>query len=231
MLLGEGGNDTLTAVASFFSGDTLEGGPGNDLLVGSFASDTLEGGPGNDVLRGGAGPDLLIGGPGRDVIQGQGGRDLVYARDGVRDVVSCGTNTGRTTGPEADVAYVDRFDVVSRDCEYVFRPGPAPPAESLPRLHFVARREYTLRCRPAGGTLPHAGAACARLVRVQNPFAPTAPLERCVPVYAGVQTAGVLGTYGDRFVHVGFERFSSCGVRRWNRVAFLFPIRVRAAPQ
>ena len=242
VLLGEGGNDTLTAVASFFSGDTLEGGPGNDLLVGSFASDTLEGGPGNDVLRGGAGPDLLIGGPGRDVIQGQGGRDLVYARDGVRDIVSCGTNTGKTTGPEGDIAYVDRVDVVSRDCEWVYRPGPAPPVRG--RIALTIRvwprglqgpkkppREYTLRCRPAGGTLPHASAACARLVRVQNPFAPTAPLERCVPVYAGVQTAGIRGTYGDRFVHVGFERFSSCGVRRWNRVAFLFPIRVRAAPQ
>ena len=106
VLLGEGGNDTLRAVAGYFVGDTLVGGPGNDLLVGSVTSDTLDGGPGDDVLRGGPAPDLLIGGAGRDVIRGQGGRDLIRARDGRRDVVSCGTNTGRTTGPEGDVAYV-----------------------------------------------------------------------------------------------------------------------------
>jgi Tol biopolymer transport system component len=239
VLLGEAGNDTLTAVASYFVGDTLVGGPGNDLLVGSFASDTLEGGPGNDVLRGGASPDLLIGGPGRDVIQGQGGRDLIRARDGRRDAVSCGTNTGRTTGSEGDVAYVDRIDVVSRDCEWVYRPGPALPVHGRIALTIRVwprgnqgpkspRRVYTLRCRPAGGTLPHAASACGKLVRVQNPFAPTAPLERCVPVFGGVQTAGVRGLYGGRFVHVGFERFSSCGVRRWDRLRFLFPIRTSA---
>jgi dipeptidyl aminopeptidase/acylaminoacyl peptidase len=242
VLLGEGGNDTLVAVPSFFVGDTLEGGPGNDLLVGSSVTDTLEGGPGNDVLRGGSGPDLLIGGPGRDVIQGQGGRDLIYARDGARDVVSCGTNAGKTTGAENDIAYVDRFDAVSRDCEWVYRPGPAPPVRG--RIALTIRiwpngvqgprkppRVYTLRCRPAGGTLPHAAAACARLVRVQNPFAPISPLQRCDPVFAGTQTAGVQGSYGGRSVHVRFDRYTSCGVQRWNQLAFLFPIRVAPAPQ
>jgi dipeptidyl aminopeptidase/acylaminoacyl peptidase len=242
VLLGEGGNDTLVAVPSFFVGDTLEGGPGNDLLIGSSVTDTLEGGPGNDVLRGGPGADLLIGGPGRDVIQGQGGRDLIYARDGRRDVVSCGTNTGKTTGPEGDIAYVDRFDAVSRDCEWVYRPGPAPPVAG--RIALTIRvwrngiqgpskppRVYTLRCRPAGGTLPHAATACARLLHVQNPFAPQSPLQRCVPVFAGVQTAGVQGSYGGRSVHVRFDRYTSCGVQRWDHLAFLFPIRVAAPPQ
>jgi Tol biopolymer transport system component len=239
VLLGEAGNDTLAAVASYFVGDTLVGGPGNDLLVGSFASDTLDGGRGNDVLRGGPGPDLLIGGAGRDVIRGRGGRDLIRARDGRRDVVSCGTNAGRTTGPEGDVAYVDRTDVVSRDCEWVYRPGPAPPVHGRIALTIRVwpqgnqgpkspRRVYTLRCRPAGGTLPHAASACAKLVRVQNPFAPTAPVERCVLVYGGAQTAGVRGLYGGRVVHVGFERYTSCGVRRWDRLAFLFPVRTSA---
>jgi Tol biopolymer transport system component len=234
VLLGEGGNDTLVSVASFFVGDTLEGGVGNDLLVGSSVSDTLEGGPGNDVLRGGSGPDLLTGGPGRDVLQGQGGRDLIEARDGTRDVVSCGTNTGKTTGPEGDIAYVDRFDAVARDCEWVYRPGPAPPVHG--RIALTIRvwpngfqgpkkppRLYTLRCRPAGGTLPHAGAACAKLVRVQNPFAPQSPLQRCDPVFAGVQRAGVQGSYGGRSVHATFDRSTSCAIRRWDQLAFLFP--------
>ena len=241
VLVGEAGNDTLAAVAGYFVGDTLEGGPESDLLVGSASSDTLEGGPGNDILRGGSGPDLLVGGPGRDVIDGQGGRDLVYARDGRRDVVSCGTNKRPTTGSEGDIAYVDRIDVVSRGCEYVFRPGPAPPVHG--RISLTIRvwpqgrsgrsnpeRLYTLRCRPAGGTLPHARSACAKLVRVQNPFVPNSPVGSCVSVGAGLQMADVDGIYGGRHVHASFERYSSCGVQRWDRVAFLFPIRV-AAPQ
>jgi Tol biopolymer transport system component len=242
VLLGEDGNDTLVAVPSFFVGDTLEGGPGNDLLVGSVATDTLEGGPGKDILRGGPGADLLVGGPGRDVIQGQGGRDLIYSRDGRRDIVSCGTNSGKTTGPENDVAYVDRIDAVSRDCEWVYRPGPAPPVRG--RIALTIRiwpngvqgprkppRVYTLRCHPAVGTLPRAATACPRLVRIQNPFAPISPLKRCDAVFAGVQTAGVSGVYGGRFVHVRLDRYTSCGVQRWDQLAFLFPIRVAAAPQ
>jgi Ca2+-binding RTX toxin-like protein len=236
VLLGEGGNDTLRALAGDRVGDTLAGGTGNDLLVGSNESDKLDGGPGNDILRGGAGPDLLIAGRGRDVIYGQGGRDLIYARDGRRDVVSCGTNK-KGNGREGDIAYVDRSDVVSRDCEYVFRPGPAPPVRGRISLEIriwpqgrlspkSPQRLYTLRCRPAGGTLPHARSACSKLVRVQNPFAPAPPAGGCVSVNAGLQMAGVRGVYGGRFVHASFERYSSCGVERWDRVAFLFPIRV-----
>ncbi|MCS6853004.1 MAG: Ig-like domain-containing protein, partial [Gemmataceae bacterium] len=38
----------------------VDGGAGDDLLVGSGFSETLIGGPGNDVLRGGGGRDVLI---------------------------------------------------------------------------------------------------------------------------------------------------------------------------
>jgi hypothetical protein len=92
-------------------------------------------------------------------------------------------------------------------------------------------RIYTLRCRPARGTLPHAATACARLLRIQNPFAPISPLQRCDAVFAGDQTAGVSGTYGGRSVHLRLERYTSCGIRRWDQLAFLFPIRVSPAPQ
>jgi Ca2+-binding RTX toxin-like protein len=239
VILGEAGNDTLRAVPSADRlGDTLLGGPGNDLLVGSNQTDSLDGGPGNDILRGGADGDLLIGGPGRDVVYGGGGRDLIYARDGQRDIVSCGTNRTRI-GPEGDIAYVDRIDAVSRDCEYVFRPGPAPPVRGRISLEIrvwpLGRsnaknpvRLYSLRCRPAGGTLPHAASACAKLVRVQNPFAPVSPAESCASLNTGLQMAGVRGVYGGRSVHVGFERYTSCGVQRWDRVPFLFPVRIQA---
>jgi Tol biopolymer transport system component len=120
VLLGLEGNDRLMASDPGYVGDTLEGGPGNDVLVGGYRPDTLEGGPGADRLLGGPSGDWLTGGSGADVIDGQGGRDVVFARDGQRDDVRCGTNRGRGT-PEKDTAFVDRTDRVARDCEVVHR--------------------------------------------------------------------------------------------------------------
>jgi Tol biopolymer transport system component len=235
VLVGLGGNDVLTAVPQYYSGDTLEGGQGDDVLLGSYQSDTLDGGPGNDILQGGPGSDLLVGGPGRDTIQGEGGRDLIYARDGEADTISCGTNAGTTTGQEGDVAYVDAIDKVSSDCEYVYRPGPARPVRGLIQLTITVWPEgnlgpkspkhvYELRCRPAGGTLPYAVAACARLQHIQNPFAPIPPAMVCTLVFAGPENAAVGGVYGGRPVRTGFNRQSSCQIARWDRLRFLFPL-------
>lgn len=99
-LYGRGGNDCL------FGGD------GNDLLDGGTGNDTLDGGRGNDTLIGGSGKDSLIGGAGRDVFFGGKGDDRIAARDGLAEVVRCGT--GR------DVAIVDRRDLVI-GCETVRR--------------------------------------------------------------------------------------------------------------
>jgi Ca2+-binding RTX toxin-like protein len=57
------------------SGDTLQGGQGNDLLFGNGGDDTLQGGPGNDLLMGGAGDDRLTGGPNGDILSGGAGND------------------------------------------------------------------------------------------------------------------------------------------------------------
>ncbi|MCU1358213.1 MAG: alkaline phosphatase, partial [Acidimicrobiales bacterium] len=63
-LEGIGGRDALVNL----SGDParLEGGDGNDTLIGIGVIDTLEGGNGNDLLVGGAGNDALKGGAGND---------------------------------------------------------------------------------------------------------------------------------------------------------------------
>ena len=119
VLLGLGGDDRLLAQDPDYMGDTLVGGDGDDLLIGGFREDTLQGGRGRDRLRGGSSRDALYGGPGRDRLEGQRGRDRIYARDGERDVVVCGTNA-QGKG-ELDEAWVDRFDVVSSDCERVHR--------------------------------------------------------------------------------------------------------------
>ena len=44
----------------------LEGGDGDDTLLGNADDNTLSGGGGNDTLRGGGGKDTLLGGPGSD---------------------------------------------------------------------------------------------------------------------------------------------------------------------
>ena len=90
-LRGDGGDELLTASGSLapfneFSGPlertvSLDGGGGNDLLLGGAAADLLDGGPGGDTLDGGAGRDDLTAG---------GGSDKVRARDGSRDRIACG---------------------------------------------------------------------------------------------------------------------------------------------
>ncbi|BBT79967.1 structural toxin protein RtxA [Aeromonas veronii] len=48
------------------SADKLNGGDGDDVLIGLGGNDTLDGGSGNDILAGGLGNDTLIGGTGVD---------------------------------------------------------------------------------------------------------------------------------------------------------------------
>jgi Tol biopolymer transport system component len=119
VLVGLGGDDRLLAKDPGYVGDTLLGGDGDDLLIGAYRGDLLRGGPGRDRLLGGRSADELEGGPGRDVIDGQRGQDRIDARDGVPDVVRCGTNDLHRV-PERDEAWVDRIDVVEA-CEIVHR--------------------------------------------------------------------------------------------------------------
>ncbi|MGE5407989.1 MAG: hypothetical protein ACM3NV_05200 [Syntrophothermus sp.] len=90
----------------------LRGTQGNDLIVGTVGGDRIRGAGGADRLYGGARSDCLDGGPGSDRLFGNGGKDRIVARDGTRDLVACGRG--------ADVAIVDRLDVV-RGCEKVRR--------------------------------------------------------------------------------------------------------------
>ena len=47
---------------------TVDGGPGDDVLIGSAGDDVLIGGQGDDVLEGGPGFDTLDGGTGSNVL-------------------------------------------------------------------------------------------------------------------------------------------------------------------
>jgi Ca2+-binding RTX toxin-like protein len=72
MLDGGDGDDRLLGAGN---ADTLLGGAGTDTLLGGGGNDTLDGGAGADTLHGGAGDDTMTGGDGDDILQGDSGRD------------------------------------------------------------------------------------------------------------------------------------------------------------
>jgi hypothetical protein len=82
---------------------------------------------------------------------------------------------------------------------------------------------YTLRCAPAGGTLPRRVAACRKLLRLERPFAPTPKNVACTQIYGGPQEALVTGRFRGKLVRVRFSRKDGCEIGRWNRVLFLLP--------
>ena len=91
--------------------DQLDGGNGNDELLGGAGRDTLTGGNGNDELDGGAGDgrlfggngnDLLIGGLGDDVFQGDNGNDR-YTGGAGADMILLGRSFhGNDVGTDFD---------------------------------------------------------------------------------------------------------------------------------
>jgi Ca2+-binding RTX toxin-like protein len=83
------GNDVVVIDASITNTVYIDGGDGNDLLVGGGGRSIFDGGAGNDFLYGAAGDDILMGGTGNDQIFGGGGNDSVVGGDG-NDIVSGG---------------------------------------------------------------------------------------------------------------------------------------------
>jgi hypothetical protein len=89
----------------------------------------------------------------------------------------------------------------------------------------LAPKRWTLRCEPAGGTLPSAARACARLFANAAAIRPVPPETVCTQIYGGPQEALVSGTLRGRRVWVRFNRRNGCEIARWNRLAPLFPLR------
>jgi Ca2+-binding RTX toxin-like protein len=76
---GLGGDDVIdgSGVAAGSILLTLDGGEGDDVLIGGGGDDVLLGGAGDDVLLGGPGNDTLDGGPGDNVVLQSFGADIV----------------------------------------------------------------------------------------------------------------------------------------------------------
>ncbi len=73
---GGGGNDIVIGDGAANKADTLNGAGGNDRLYGLTGNDALNGGAGNDLLVGGDGNDRLTGDGGADVLTGGAGNDI-----------------------------------------------------------------------------------------------------------------------------------------------------------
>jgi Ca2+-binding RTX toxin-like protein len=64
-----------------FRFESIEGSAFEDILIGDKQANTIDGGPGNDVLRGGGGHDELHGGQGSDKCNGAKGRTASCGRE------------------------------------------------------------------------------------------------------------------------------------------------------
>jgi Ca2+-binding RTX toxin-like protein len=81
VIRGLGGNDTIDAsgLGAGHINLQIEGGTGDDTIIGSGGNDTIFGGSGNDIVRGGAGDDTFVWNPGdgSDTLEGQTGTDTL----------------------------------------------------------------------------------------------------------------------------------------------------------
>ena len=98
LVLGEAGNDTLTAN---IGDDTLIGSFGNDKVYGLVGNDYIETGTGNDYVEAGWGNDTVNTGAGDDTVKGDEDNDLIDVGNG-NNWVHGGIGRDTIVGGEGD---------------------------------------------------------------------------------------------------------------------------------
>lgn len=145
---------------------TFHGGPGNDTLEGSrhTALSYLDGGEGDDTLIGGGGPNILVGGPDDDRIIAGDQHNVIYTGDGYNQVENLKPSDTTYHNVKSDLT-VDCTSV-SQDELDKFPPGELashavhvepqplnPAAFTLSgRPHFIERAKDDLRLLLASPT-------------------------------------------------------------------------------
>ncbi len=118
-----GGNDIVLTTCSVTVDMTIDGGSGNDmlmggggdnLLIGGTGNDTLYGADGDDVLLGGSGNDDLLGGNGNDVLVGGSGNDNLCGGNG-RDLIIGGEDHDDIDGGADDDILIGGYTVHDND--------------------------------------------------------------------------------------------------------------------
>ena len=74
--------------------ENVDGGGGNDIIIGNNSANTLNGGAGNDRLFGGDGADILRGNAGNDILNGGDGNDHLFGGNG-NDIFQIDSGDGR----------------------------------------------------------------------------------------------------------------------------------------
>jgi Ca2+-binding RTX toxin-like protein len=95
---GLGGNDTIDATGLQGIALTMNGGLGDDVLLGSNGDDLVNGGDGTDLALMGGGDDTFVWNPGddNDVVEGQAGLDtLLFNGANVAENITISANGGR----------------------------------------------------------------------------------------------------------------------------------------
>lgn len=82
---GGAGNDRIEANRRVSRSAWLDGGDGDDTLIGGRGADVLRGGTGQDTLMGNGGRDVLIGGTEADALTGGGADDLLIGGTTIHD--------------------------------------------------------------------------------------------------------------------------------------------------
>ena len=98
VLNANGGNDSFSATGNLAAliAITVDGGSGDDTLLGSNGSDVLIGGDNDDFIDGQQGNDIILMGAGNDTFQWDpgDGSDVVEGQDGLDTMLFNGSNVG-----------------------------------------------------------------------------------------------------------------------------------------
>ncbi|HEY5016896.1 MAG TPA: SSI family serine proteinase inhibitor [Streptosporangiaceae bacterium] len=110
-------------------------------------------------------------------------------------------------------------------CGTTAAPGSgSSPAPAKASLHITVRNGpgskptyWTLRCDPAGGTRPHAAAACRALLALKEPFAPPPAHQMCPMILASAKRATFTGTwFGTKVARTITD--GGCDLARWAKL-------------
>ncbi|SFL48942.1 DUF4214 domain-containing protein [Rugamonas rubra] len=108
-----------TLLASGATIATIDGGAGNDSIIGTAGKDALSGGAGNDTITGGVGADVLSGGAGNDIFKFEtlDGSDSTLAKtdvisDFVANTYGNGTAGAAGTGAVTSDATLRTGDII-----------------------------------------------------------------------------------------------------------------------
>jgi len=131
------GNDSVDASALTNRPVWMEGGAGNDTLVGGAQKDKLDGGTGNDSILGGANNDTITGGDGNDVLDGGSGKDSVSGGMGTDIITSDGLDAFVSGGTGGETFDSKAGNVQGNRGDELHLTGPGPTKVTNIDFEFV----------------------------------------------------------------------------------------------